>query len=184
MVKMNRQESKKKRKNSWIILPECDIVDLLTSDFVLVICRRCILLTLTKEDLSAIGDLLDAKLEEKLETKLEEKLETKLEEKLETKLEEKLETKLDVILEEKFKPVYERLDNLDNRLTKLELHIENVTDENIKLLLENHIALVNKLNESIKTFNISTLYEVKVNILADEVEKLKERVNDLDSRIA
>lgn len=31
---------------------------------------------------------------------------------------------------------------------------------------------------------ISTLYEVKVNILIAEVEKLKEEVNDLKSKIA
>ena len=41
---------------------------------------------LTQQDLQAIGNLID----EKLESKLEEKLESKLEEKIESKLEEKL----------------------------------------------------------------------------------------------
>ena len=43
-------------------------------------------MTLTKEDLQAISDLLDVKLEEKLEIKLEEKLDAKLERKLDEKL--------------------------------------------------------------------------------------------------
>ena len=41
---------------------------------------------LTKQDLNAIGELID----KKLESKLEEKLESKLEEKLDSKLEEKI----------------------------------------------------------------------------------------------
>lgn len=46
-------------------------------------------MTLTKEDLNAIGEIVDQKLGQKLE-KFEEKFERKLEEKLEQKLEEKL----------------------------------------------------------------------------------------------
>jgi len=48
-------------------------------------------MTLTQNDLLAIGDLIDQKLEQKLEEKLEQKLEKKLEQKLEEKFEQKLE---------------------------------------------------------------------------------------------
>lgn len=70
---------------------------------------------LTQQDLHAIGDLID----QKLEIKLEEKLETKLEEKLETKLEEKLEAKF----EEKLSPIRRDLTFLKKETKKL--HREN-----------------------------------------------------------
>lgn len=86
----------------------------------------------TNITIEQISDLLDTKmnvlkndLEQSLEEKLEEKLEIKLEEKLEKKLDEKLDEKLDKKFDEKLKPIYNRLDNLDERLTKVELTQEN-----------------------------------------------------------
>lgn len=35
-------------------------------------------------------------------------------------------------------------------IVNIKLHIENVTDKNISILAENHIALVDKLNQSLK----------------------------------
>lgn len=63
-------------------------------------------MALTKEDLQAIGDLIDTKLEEKLEQKLEEKLNAKFDEKLE--------------------PINNRLDRIEGRLDKVEGKIEKI----------------------------------------------------------
>ena len=71
-----------------------------------------------REMLSAMSDLL----EEKLEQKLEEKLEQKLEEKLDQKLDEKLDRKFD----EKLQPIYNRLENLDEKVGKLETDMRYV----------------------------------------------------------
>ncbi len=56
---------------------------------------------LTKEDLTAIGEMLDTKLEQKLEEKLEQKLDQKLEQKLDKKL----------------KPIHKKLNKLQRDLT-------------------------------------------------------------------
>ena len=84
-------------------------------------------MTLTMEDLNAIGVLLEEKLDKKLEEKLdskleagleklEEKLDSKLEaglEKLEEKLDKKLDSKLDEKLDSKLQPVMNRLEILE-----------------------------------------------------------------------
>lgn len=80
---------------------------------------------LTKDDLQAISDLLDEKLEEKLEEKLDKKLEEKLEEKLDKKLEEKLDKKL-----EDLKGSVDRLnvkvDRNTRNLKELNLFVKNM----------------------------------------------------------
>lgn len=64
-------------------------------------------MTLTREDLQAISELLD------------EKLEVKLEEKLETKFDEKFDARLDAKFDEKLAPI-------ENRLKRIEVDlIEN-----------------------------------------------------------
>ena len=88
-----------------------------------------------EELLVAMSDMMDQKLEEKLDKKLDEKLDQKLDEKLDQKFEEKLDLepgqrfseKLDQIFDEKLKP-------FDERLTKLELAMENVVVPGIQQL--------------------------------------------------
>ena len=48
-------------------------------------------------------------------------------------------------------PIKDDLDTLKKKTTDLALHLENVTDRNIELLAENHLSLVDKLNEAVKT---------------------------------
>lgn len=67
--------------------------------------------------------------------------------------------------------------HLDKKVTDIGLHIENVTDKNVQLLAENHIELVNKLNEAIPEADKNLAYEVKVNYLLEEVDKLKQRIS-------
>ena len=65
--------------------------------------------------------------------------------------------------------------DLKRRTTSIELHLENTTDKNIQLLAENFIELTNKLNQAIPVANKNLAYEVKVNYLLEEVDKLKKR---------
>ena len=94
--------------------------------------------------------------------------------------------KLDLILSK-----LEKLDTLDSdmqelkrRTTSIELHIENTTDKNIQLIAENFIELTKKLNQAIPTADKNLAYEVKVNYLVSEVEKLKAEIAELKSKIA
>lgn len=76
------------------------------------------------------------------------------------------------------------IQELKQRMTGIELHLENDTDKNIQLLAENFIELTNKLNQAIPAADKNLAYEVKVNYLVREVDKLKEEVANLKSRIA
>ena len=71
------------------------------------------------------------------------------------------------------------IQDLKHRVTAIELHLENTTDRNIQLLAENHLTLVNKLNEAIKVSSNTYLYEIKVNLLTERVDKLEQEVSGL-----
>ncbi len=78
----------------------------------------------------------------------------------------------------------ERLQKLENRVTHIELTLENETNHNIQLLAENHITLVDKLNEAIRVQDKSILYEVQVSDLKSRVEHLEREMADIRAKIA
>lgn len=98
--------------------------------------------------------------------------------------------KLDLILSEmqgmksEMQGMKSEMQELRRRVTSIELHLENDTDKNIQLLAENFIDLTNKLNQAIPAADKNLAYEVKVNYLIREVDKLKENVASIISRIA
>lgn len=65
---------------------------------------------------------------------------------------------------------------LQNRVVGLETHLENVTDRNIQLIAEGHYFLNRKLDEALRNDNDITMFKIKVNILAEDVELLKKKV--------
>lgn len=73
---------------------------------------------------------------------------------------------------------------LDTRLTKIELTLENETNHNIQLLAENHITLINKLNEAIKVSDKTLMFEVQISGLRMKVEKLEQEVAEVKKSIA
>lgn len=95
-------------------------------------------------------------------------------------------SKLEMILSklEKLDSVSAKLDAIDKRTTNIELHIENVTDKNIQLIAENYIELTKKLNQAIPVADKNLAYEVKVNYLIEEVDKLKKEFAEMKSKIA
>lgn len=98
--------------------------------------------------------------------------------------------KLDLILSEmqgmklEMQGMKSEMQELRRRVTSIELHLENDTDKNIQLLAENFIELTNKLNQAIPAADKNLAYEVKVNYLIREVDKLKENVASIISRTA
>ena len=77
-----------------------------------------------------------------------------------------------------------KMDSMESKLADMRLHIENVTDRNISLIAESHSNLVRKLDENIQITDQTLAYQVKVNFLAGEIEKLKSELRDLKSKIA
>lgn len=76
------------------------------------------------------------------------------------------------------------MSDLQNRVSQIQLHIENKTDRNIEILAENHITLINKLNEAVPAANKNLAYEVKVNYLLDRVSVLKKDMAVLKEKTA
>ena len=84
-----------------------------------------------------------------------------------------------------------RMDGLDSRMERMEkrqeqfeeetrdnfadlrLHLENITDRNISILAENHLNLINKMDVSATWMNRIMINEVKINTLADQVNRLQ-----------
>ena len=84
-----------------------------------------------------------------------------------------------------------RMDGLDARMERMEkrqeqfeeetrdnfadlrLHLENITDRNISILAESHLCLINKLDVSATWMNRIMINEVKMNALADQVNRLQ-----------
>lgn len=85
---------------------------------------------------------------------------------------------------EKLDLILAKFDTLDRRITGIELHLENGTDKNIQLIAENFIELTKKLNQAIPVADKNLAYEVKVNYLIEEVDKLKKELSELKSKIA
>lgn len=94
--------------------------------------------------------------------------------------------KLDLILYklEKLDLIESEIKEVKRRTTNIELHLENVTDKNIQLIAENFIELTKKLNQAIPATDKNLAYEVKINYLVSEVEKLKQEIAELKSKIA
>ena len=84
-----------------------------------------------------------------------------------------------------------RMDGLESRMERMEkrqeqfeeetrdnfadlrLHLENITDRNISNLAENHLNLINKMDGSATWMNRIMINEVKMNALADQVNRLQ-----------
>ena len=76
------------------------------------------------------------------------------------------------------------MQELKQRTAGIELHIENVTDRNIQLIAENFVDLTRKLNQAIPVADKNLAYEVKVNYLICEVDKLKKEMAELKNKTA
>ena len=138
------------------------------------------------ELLAAIADMLDERLKpvtQKL-TGMENRM-TGLETKM-TGMEDRMtgiEGKV-TGLEEKMSAVQKITADTREELTQVKLHIENVTDKNITLLAENYCNLVKKLDENNKITDVQLAYQIKVNYLMEDMEKMKKEIDELKSRIA
>ena len=72
-----------------------------------------------------------------------------------------------------------RVRTVEQKAAGIELQLENGVRTNIQLLAENFVDLTRKLNQAIPVADKNLAYEVKVNYLIEEVQKLKENVKQL-----
>lgn len=131
---------------------------------VLYIRRR--LMTNT-EFLQAMSDLLDEKLEAKLETKLQP---------IRDDMQDMKDDMQD--MKDEMRGMKDDIHELQRKVAGIGMHIENCTDKNVQLLAENFIELTKKLNMAIPAAHNNYTYEIKVNYLLEEVDKIKEIIKE------
>lgn len=99
-----------------------------------------------------------------------------------------LNEKLDLILLklEKLDELEGRFDKLEGRFDKLELDVrdmkltlENETNKNIMRVAEGHLDLSRKLDEALKVENEKEMIAIRVNILENELRRVKERLDSI-----
>lgn len=72
--------------------------------------------------------------------------------------------------------IYTDIQDIKQRMTSLELTLENETNRNIKIIAEGHSDLSRKLDLALKEDSEKELLRVRVNILENEIRKIKERL--------
>lgn len=138
---------------------------------VLYIRRR--LMTNT-EFLQAMSDLLDEKLEAKLETKLQP-----IRDDMQDMKDDMQDMKDEMQdMKDEMRGMKDDIHELQRKVAGIGMHIENCTDKNVQLLAENFIELTKKLNMAIPAAHNNYTYEIKVNYLLEEVDKIKEIIKE------
>lgn len=74
------------------------------------------------------------------------------------------------------KALQKTTENLNFRLQKVELMLENETNKNIRLVAEGHYDLYRKLNDSLKVREKDELLQIRVNTLERKVKELQDVV--------
>lgn len=130
-------------------------------------------------------DSMDARLDS-MDTRLDrlesgqEKLEAgqkKLEERFET-----LESKVDLLEKNQdtlFLNQVSLHEETQNEIRGLKAYIENDVKNNIALLAENHLNLIDKLNQNVNFTSKNSLYEFKVNMCFEKISQLEKEIADL-----
>lgn len=65
------------------------------------------------------------------------------------------------------------------QIKDIQLTLENETNRNIKIIAEGHLDLSRKLDDAVKVDNEKELLLIRVNILENEVRKLKEKIQEI-----
>ena len=86
-------------------------------------------------------------------------------------------------MNEETKMILDRLDNIDTRISAMDdkissvqLTIENEIRNNIQILAKVHMTLERKLDESLKVNQEKELLLIRVNRLESDVREFKERI--------
>ena len=72
--------------------------------------------------------------------------------------------------------------NIERHLTGVELSLENETN-NIQLLAENHMNLIDKLNQSIKVADKTLMYEVQLSSVKFRIDSLEQEMASIKKEI-
>lgn len=80
---------------------------------------------------------------------------------------------------EETKMILEQLKKLNDKVTDIQLTLENETNKNIKIIAEGHLDLSRKLDEALKVDSEKEMLMIRVNRLENELRRLKARVEEI-----
>ena len=80
---------------------------------------------------------------------------------------------------EETKMILEELKKLNDKVTDIQLTLENETNKNIKIIAEGHLGLSRKLDEALKVDSEKEMLMIRVNRLENELRRLKARVEEI-----
>ena len=81
-------------------------------------------------------------------------------------------------MQENMQQMQENIGSLSDRVDSIETTLENVTNKNISIIAEAHLDL-SKLDDALKVENEKELLLIRVNILEDDVKKIKSRIEQI-----
>ena len=142
-------------------------------------------MALTKEDLLAISQLLDAKLKTELQPIKEDIISMKkdiisMKADIASTKEDVISMKADIAsTKEDIIAMKADICDLQQKVSDISVHLENVTDKNIKIIAEGHLDLSRKLDEALKVENEKEMLLLRVNHLENELRKVKERISQI-----
>lgn len=85
-----------------------------------------------------------------------------------------MDRKLKSELQAELQPIKDNMQELMNRMTKIELHLENVTDKNIQFIAENYAQASKRyMQESAKIEAMQADIDVMKSVIREHSEKLQ-----------
>lgn len=82
-------------------------------------------------------------------------------------------------MQDNMQQMQENIGSLSDRVDSIETTLENVTNKNISIIAESHLDLSRKLDDALKVENEKELLLIRVNILEDDVKKIKSRIEQI-----
>lgn len=77
----------------------------------------------------------------------------------------------------KLEEMSERLCNVEEKVTDIQLTLENETNRNIKIIAEGHAMIAEKIDREIGISKEKEMLLLRVNTLENELRRIKDRIN-------
>lgn len=82
-------------------------------------------------------------------------------------------------IRESNEPIWEEIKKLENKVTEVQMTLENVINKEIRSIAEGHLDLSRKLDDALKVENQKEMLLLRVTNLENEVRRLKQRIEKI-----
>ena len=82
-------------------------------------------------------------------------------------------------IRESNEPILEEMKKLENKVTEVQMTLENETNKEIRIIAEGHLDLPRKLDDALKVENEKEMLLLRVTHLENEVRRLKQRIEEI-----